>query len=332
MEKKLQSLENRLLEPIAEYEFDDLAIDIFRLQAQFNPLYQKYLNLLNIDYSKINTIFDIPFLPIQFFKSYDLKTGNWQTQKKYASSGTTGKTTSWHCVKDELFCHKIAEIGFNFYYENTSNFAIFALLPSYLERNNSSLVSMAKYFIDRSEHPESGFFLHDYKRLQQQLTYNFSQNIPTLLLGVSFALMDFAEQYPIVFPPNSVVMETGGMKGKRKELTKNELHSALNQGFGTSVIHAEYGMTELFSQAYSKGNGLFEPCPTLKILIRDATDPFEIRATKKSGGINVIDLANLYTCSFIATDDLGKQHANSTFEVLGRLDDSDVRGCNLMVE
>ncbi len=332
LENSFQKLENQLLRGFVTDDFDSFALQIFQLQAKHNPIYKKYLDLLGVEVENIRKIENIPFLPIQFFKNYEIKTGNWKTEKQYSSSGTTGQTTSSHAVKDENFCHKIAKIGFENRYGSLQNYAILGLLPSYLERNNSSLVSMVDYFISESKQSNSGFFLDDFDKLFAILAQNKQNNIPTLLIGVSFALVDFSEKYKISDANNLIIMETGGMKGRRKELTKSELHTLLMSKFSTQQIDSEYGMTELFSQAYSKGAGVFVASPTMKILIREVQDPLTLQGIGKTGAINVIDLANLHTCSFIATEDVGKIDADGNFELLGRLDASDIRGCNLMVE
>ena len=257
-------------------------------------------------------------------------TENWQPEAVFSSSGTTGATTSQHLLRSKTAYIDNTLLGFQNFYGAIENWCVLALLPAYLERTGSSLVYMAQAFIERSKYAESGFFLDDTKRLATILRENQAKNTPTLLLGVSFALWDLAESHPQNLS-NITIMETGGMKGRRKEITRAELHLLLNTAFQTQNIHSEYGMTELLSQGYSQGKGVFSPAPTMRILIRDTTDPLTILGANKSGCINVIDLANLATCSFIATDDLGKSFQNGDFEVLGRIDSSDVRGCNLLV-
>lgn len=280
---------------------------------------------------------DIPFLPIQFFKSHSVKTGDWPTQTTFTSSGTTGDATSRHPVRDLDFYKKNTVHGFRAFYGDPSEWLVLALLPSYLERTGSSLVVMAEHFIQLSKHPQSGFFLNNLEELlpilANPLPPNPQSEIPksVILLGVSFALLDLAEQHSLDLQ-HVTIMETGGMKGRRRELTRSELHDILKPAFNAPAIHSEYGMTELFSQAYSKGDGLFRPVPTLRAFTREITDPLTSQQPGRTGILNLMDLANFDTCSFIATDDLGRVFPDGSFEVLGRVDNSDVRGCNLMVE
>ena len=309
--------------------FDALALEVFQFQATFNEVYAKYLSLLNIDSQSVDSLEKIPFLPIQFFKNYSIKTGGWPTQTTFSSSGTTDKMTSRHRVRDLGFYKKNTERGFAEFYGHPSEFCILALLPSYLERSGSSLIFMADHFIHLSKHPDSDFFLNNTEQLLKILKKANNKHTPTLLLGVSFALLDLAEKHPTDLQ-NIIIMETGGMKGRRKEMTREELHAVLKKAFNVENIHSEYGMTELFSQAYSKGNGLFFPTKTMKVLTREITDPLVLQKTNKTGVLNIIDLANFHTISFIATDDLGRIYDDGSFEVLGRLDNSDIRGCNLL--
>jgi phenylacetate-coenzyme A ligase PaaK-like adenylate-forming protein len=312
--------------------FEELALEVFRFQIEFNPLYSKYLNLLGIESENVKSSRQIPFLPIQFFRNHNIITGKWEEEFIFSSSGTTGQTTSRHFVRNIGYYFQNAEAGFHAAYGPLESFRIFALLPSYLEREGSSLVAMADYFIRKSNHSESGFFLDDLNKLATFLKDTSRTEImKTILLGVSFALLNLAEQHPMDLR-HCIIMETGGMKGRRKEITREELHTILKNAFKVDVIHSEYGMTELFSQAWSKGEGLFIPSPTMKVLAREITDPFAFADFGKTGVLNVIDLANVDTCSFIATDDLCKVYADGSFEVLGRLDESDVRGCNLLVQ
>lgn len=311
--------------------FDTTALAIFQYQYQHNSVYKQFVDLLNINPKSINVIEKIPFLPISFFKNFEIKTTNWQPETIFCSSGTTGQITSQHFVRDLDLYQKITEQGFQYFYGNIENYAIFALLPAYLERQGSSLVYMANHFISLSKQKNSNFFLYNYDALIIQLKHNQKQNIPTLLLGVSFALWDLAERFPTDLS-NIIIMETGGMKGKRKEVTRQKLHSIFANAFQTQHTHSEYGMTELLSQGYSKGNGIFYPTPTLKIFTREITDPLSIQKNGKIGGINIIDLANLDTCSFIATDDLGRVEDDNSFEIIGRFDNSDIRGCNLLLD
>ncbi|MEN9613181.1 MAG: hypothetical protein RLZZ628_3995 [Bacteroidota bacterium] len=316
--------------------FEALALEIFQHQYHQNDLYRRYCSLLGKDISEITTIFDIPFLPIQFFKNYVIKTNfegkSWEEKTVFTSSGTTGARTSQHFVRDLENYLRIARSGFEHFYGKIEDYCIIGLLPAYAERTGSSLIAMVDDFVKISKHPQSGFFLYDFKKLIAVLKENQAQQIPTLLIGVSFALLDLAEQYPTDLN-NIIIMETGGMKGRRAELTRNELHTHLKNAFNVPQIHSEYGMTELFSQAYSLKNGIFQPAPTLRAYARDVTDPLCLLKTpNRQGVLNLIDLGNFDTISFIATDDLGRVQADGSFEVLGRLDYADIRGCNLLIE
>jgi hypothetical protein len=322
----------------SEAEFEQLALDVFAFQYKYNAFYRRYCSLIGKEFSAITKLSDIPFLPIQFFKNRVIKTGNWQAETVFSSSGTTGAITSRHFTRELDFYKKTARQGFEQFYGKIDNYCILGLLPSYLERSGSSLVAMVDDFIQLSNHPKSGFFLNNHAELAEILRGCQKANIPTLLIGVSFGLLDFVENFTINFP-ELVVMETGGMKGRRREMIRAELHDIIAKGFGVSTIHSEYGMTELFSQGYSKENGIFEPISTLRVLSREINDPLSCFVPRKDsvlkdgklGILNIIDLANLDTCSFIATDDLGRVFNDGSFEVLGRLDNSDMRGCNLLV-
>lgn len=327
----IRQLLAKKVETVTAENFEILALEIFRYQAQHNPLYATYLDLLNIRISDINSANNIPFLPIQFFKNQEIKTGSWTSETTFSSSGTTGQSTSTHHVRDLQFYLKNTKRGFAYFYGDLSAYCILALLPSYLERSGSSLVAMADYFIQQSQYAQSGFFLYNTSKLIEILSECKKKSIPTLLLGVSFALLDLAEQYSMDLA-GFIIMETGGMKGTRKELVRSELHQILTTNFNVQSIHSEYGMTELFSQAYSKGNGKFYPSPTMQVQTRQITDPLSKENVEKTGVINIIDLANIDTICFIATDDLGKVYADGSFEILGRLDNSDLRGCNLMIQ
>ncbi len=310
--------------------FNDLALKVFQYQAAHNPFYAKYLSLLSVDSTEVKSINEVPFLPIQFFKDNVIQTGEWEAETFFQSSGTTGQIPSIHHIRDLSLYRMNCILGFESQYGPIADYCVLALLPSYLERDNSSLVYMVNEFIKLSGNDKSGFFLDNRSELIQQIEKCKKENRKVLLIGVSFALLDLAETFPVDLR-NVIVMETGGMKGRRKELTRQELHDQLSTAFKTSVIHSEYGMTELLSQAYSKGNGIFKPNPTMKILTRQIEDPLALQAFGRTGAINVIDLANLDSCSFIATDDLGKVYGDGRFEIIGRLDTSDIRGCNLMV-
>ncbi|MFC2109537.1 acyl transferase [Bacteroidota bacterium] len=313
-----------------EEEFESLALATFQFQALNNPVYSEYLSLLNIDISKINSLTEIPFLPIQFFKSHKVLSDKNNIVETFLSSGTTGTQQSKHYVTDLSLYEKSYNKAFAHFYGNIEDYVVLALLPSYLEREGSSLIYMVEDLIQKSKKPESGFYLNNLEELIDTLNELDSQGKKVLLIGVSFALLDLIEKQQFSLK-NTIVMETGGMKGKRKEMIREELHAALKKGFGLSKIHSEYGMTELLSQGYSKGNGIFVTPPWMKIFIRDTEDPLSLLPNGKSGGINVIDLANKNSCSFIATQDLGKIHSNGSFEILGRFDNSDIRGCNLLI-
>jgi phenylacetate-coenzyme A ligase PaaK-like adenylate-forming protein len=313
-----------------EQDFRRLALDIFNFQFENNPVYRSFCDLLYIHPSDVKAIEDIPFLPIQFFKSHDVLSARSDVPITFTSSGTTGSATSKHMVTDLDIYKTSFTKGFEQFYGNIDDYVILALLPSYLERKGSSLIYMVDSMIKQSKHPESGFYLNNLKDLKDQLNVLDNQNKKVLLIGVSFALLDLIESYQFNLK-NTIVMETGGMKGRRKELIREELHNLLKIGFGVDTIHSEYGMTELLSQRYSQGNGLFN-CPGwMRILTRDTEDALSIQSFGKTGGINVIDLANINSCSFIATQDLGRVYKNGSFEIIGRFDHSDIRGCNLMV-
>lgn len=311
-------------------EFEQIALEIFQFQAKNNLVYKEFLFHLKTDVLAINKLNDIPFLPIQFFKTHKIVSSQQPIQKTFLSSGTTGMQQSKHLVTDVLVYEDSFRKGFEFFYGDIKEYTILALLPSYLERDGSSLIYMVDDLIKQSKKPKSGFYLNNLEELARNLEELDKKGEKVLLIGVSFALLDLVEGYNFQLK-NTVVMETGGMKGRRKELIREELHQILCAGFGVTEIHSEYGMTELLSQGYSKGNGIFECPPWMKILMRDTEDALTILPEGKSGGINVIDLANINSCSFIATQDLGKKNTNNSFEVIGRFDTSDIRGCNLMV-
>lgn len=312
------------------YQFEKIALEIFKIQSTNISVYKQYIEYLDINKNHINNINDIPFLPIDFFKTHKIIAKNTAHEQIFTSSGTTGLSTSKHYVSNISIYENSFRKGFNFFYGNITNYCVLALLPSYLEREGSSLIYMTNDMIKRSKHPDSGFYLHNIDELADKLIYLNKTQQKTILLGVTYALLDLAENYHFHLN-NTIVMETGGMKGKRKEIIREKLHEILTSKLGVKSIHSEYGMTELLSQAYSKGNGIFYTPPWMKILIRDTYDPFTLLPTGKSGGINIIDLANINSCSFIETKDLGKIYNDNGFEVLGRFDNSDIRGCNLLV-
>ena len=321
---------NRIFNIQNEQEFTEIALAVFKHQFKNNKVYRSFCDLLYIHPSSITTIEEIPFLPIQFFKSRQVLSSLDEVQETFTSSGTTGSIVSKHLVTDINFYKESYLRGFAHFYGNIEEYTILALLPNYLEREGSSLVFMVADLIQKSKNLESGFYLDNRKELAQKLIELDKTGQKTLLIGVSFALLDLIEMQQFNLK-NTIIMETGGMKGRRKELVREELHAILKDGFGVTEIHSEYGMTELLSQGYSKGNGLFETPPWMKILTRDTEDALTINDSGKNGGINVIDLANYNSCSFIATQDLGKVNENGTFEIIGRFDNSDIRGCNLMV-
>lgn len=311
-------------------EFEKQALLTFRFQYQNVPVYQQFVDLLGMESAKVSSISEIPFLPISVFKTHSVLVKGETPVATFMSSGTTGMEKSKHLVLDTTVYEESFREGFEYFYGDIKEYTILALLPSYLEQGESSLVYMVDDLIKRSENPNSGFYLNNYSELVAKLIDLDQQGKKTILLGVSYALLDLTEQFDLQLK-HTIVMETGGMKGRRKEMVKEELHAVLKKGFGVKEIHSEYGMTELLSQGYSKGNGLFETPPWMKILIRDATDPLTLLENDQSGGINVIDLSNFYSCAFIATQDLGKRHSETTFSILGRFDNSDIRGCNLLL-
>lgn len=311
-------------------EFTTTALTVFKHQFANNKVYRSFCDLINVHPSDVKTIEQIPFLPIQFFKNREVLSSADEIQETFTSSGTTGNTTSKHFVTDVSWYEESYLKSFEHFYGDIEEYVVLALLPNYLERKGSSLIYMVDDLIQRSKHPESGFYLNNLNELSQKLIQLDKQHKKILLIGVSFALLDLVEQHKFNLS-NTIVMETGGMKGRRKELIRNELHSILSKGFSVKNIHSEYGMTELLSQAYSKGNGVFNCPPWMKVLTRDTEDALTILSKEKSGGINVIDLANYNSCSFIATQDLGKVYNDNSFEIIGRFDNSDIRGCNLMV-
>lgn len=321
---------NRIFSITSEAEFDTLALDIFKFQFENNPVYRSFCDLLYKHPSDVKSVEDIPFLPIQFFKSHKVISTKATIEDTFASSGTTGAMHSKHYVTNLDIYKQSFRQGFHEFFGTISDYTILALLPNYLERNGSSLIYMVNDMIIQSKQKDSGFYLNNLTELKDKLIALDSEGKKVILIGVSFALLDLVEQYQFHLK-NTIVMETGGMKGRRKELVRAELHAILESGFGVSKIHSEYGMTELLSQAYSLGDGKFK-CPNwMRILTRDPEDALSILDNKKTGGINVIDLANINSCAFIATQDLGRVYKDNSFEIIGRFDSSDIRGCNLMV-
>lgn len=327
-------LEDKIFD-VREHGFEQLALEIFQLQVKENQLYHSFIKALKVDPAKVNNVASIPFLPVSFFKNHSVVSGKFEPEVMFESSGTTQTGNSKHLIKSADIYRRSFTDTFESFYGSPQKWCIIGLLPSYLERKNSSLVMMVNDLIELSTHPDSGFYLYEYEKLAQILLKNEANGEKKLLIGVTFALLDFAEQFrhPL---QHTTVMETGGMKGRRKEITRPEVHHLLKEAWSLNSIHSEYGMTELLSQAYSAGDGLFR-CPAwMKIILRDEDDPLSVQpfslSTTQSGLINVIDLANIYSCAFIATDDIGKLYTDGSFEVIGRMDSSDVRGCSLMYQ
>jgi hypothetical protein len=311
------------------FEFNEIARSLFHFQYRNNEVYHNFVNALGIIDSQVYHPEQIPFLPVSFFKTHKIVTGDFAEELIFESSGTTGTETSRHYVADADLYERSFLTGLELFYGDLSKYVVFALLPSYLERKNSSLVYMVEKVLQRSNRQMGGFFLHDLEELKKQLLEAQRLGLKILLIGVTFALLDMAEHFSVEIP-GAVIVETGGMKGRRKEITRMELHENLCRGFGVNKIHSEYGMTELLSQAWSAGDGIFRCPPWMKVLIADTNDPLSFLESGRSGGINIIDLANFHSCSFIATQDLGRVFDDGSFEVLGRFDNSDIRGCSLL--
>lgn len=313
---------------------EDLALSLFRFQYAHNSLYRDYLGALGIKADDIRSMKDIPYLPISFFKTHDVKSGDFVPELIFESSGTTGMIPSRHLVKEASLYERSFRTGFECFYGPVTDYVVIGLLPSYLERSHSSLVYMVNDMVRRSGQPESGFYLDEHEKLRDCLDVLQQAGRKVLLIGVTFGLLDFAEKYSLRLD-QTIVMETGGMKGRREEWTRTEVHSFLKDRLGVQAVHSEYGMSELLSQAYSKGEGVFRCPPWMRIVLRNENDPLDVLGDPTTGVseglINVIDLANLYSCAFIATDDIGRLHADGSFEVLGRMDHSDLRGCSLLV-
>lgn len=319
---------------IKDKDRESLALEIFRFQYAHTPVYRAYVDALKVDPDEVDSISRIPFLPIRFFKSHEVKAGNFEPELIFESSGTTGSVNSRHFVKSAKIYQESFTRGFEMFYGSAADWCVIGLLPSYLERQHSSLVYMVNDLISQSGHASSGFYLNEYDRLAEVLNRLEEEGRKTLLIGVTFGLLDFAETRALPVLHHTTVMETGGMKGRRKEMVRQEVHDILSAAFKLRSIHSEYGMTELLSQAYSGGDGIFRCPPWMEIRIRDEADPLSVYGPPdsgtQSGAVNVIDLANIYSCSFIATDDAARLHPDGSFEILGRLDNSDIRGCSLM--
>jgi phenylacetate-coenzyme A ligase PaaK-like adenylate-forming protein len=311
------------------FEFNEIAVSLFRYQYRENEIYRSFVDALGISESQVYHPEQIPFLPVSFFKTHKVISGDYAEELIFESSGTTGMETSKHYVVDASCYQESFTRGLQLAYGDLSEYAVFALLPSYLERKNSSLVYMVEKILLQSNRQMGGFYLNELSELQQQLKEAQRLGLKIMLFGVTFALLDMAEKFPLHIP-DAIIIETGGMKGRRNELTRMELHEKLCEGFGVQKIHSEYGMTELLSQAWSSDDGIFRCPPWMKILIADTNDPLSYLETGRSGGINIIDLANFHSCSFIATQDLGRVFDDGSFEVLGRFDNSDIRGCSLL--
>lgn len=329
--KLLEEIRQSVFKISNEKEFRDAALTIFRFQFDTSKIFRELTQLLKIDPASIDHYLQIPFLPVSLFKNHKIISGIDGTHEKaFASSTTTGGLPSLHYIRDLKIYIESFTKTFRLFYGDPDHYRFLALLPGYLERQDSSLVYMLDHFIRQTKTNGSGFFLHNLQALNDLLQEKASGERKTILFGASFALLDFAEQF-LPDLKNSLIMETGGMKGRRKEMVRQELHEVLCRSFNVEKIHSEYGMTELLSQAYSSGDGIFHTPPWMKILIRDINDPLHYLPAGQTGGINIIDLANFHSCAFIATQDLGRLHDDGSFEVLGRFDDSDVRGCNLLV-
>ena len=317
-------------------DFEDLALRTFHFQYEQNVFYRQYCNAIGTDASAVHQLQQIPFLPIGFFKSKEIKSAAFEPEVIFESSGTTGSVNSKHFIKDTGLYEESFLKAFEIFYGDIHKYCVIGLLPSYLERQHSSLVWMVNELIKQTGHPLSGFYLYDHEKLRQVLLQNETAAQPTLLIGVTYALLDLFQQFPLQLK-HTIIMETGGMKGRKEELTRSAIHEQLMKQSGLTAIHSEYGMTELLSQAYSKNAGIFNCPPWMKVMVRAGDDPFDIILPEKingsftSGAINVVDLANLNSCCFIATDDMGKLYPDGSFEVLGRLDNSDIRGCGLML-
>lgn len=320
----------RELYSINEGNFEDIAVQLFHFQIQNNPVYRAYAEQIT-DIPSVKSFDAIPFMPISFFKSHDVRTGKWEPETMFSSSGTTGQQTSSHPLRSLSFYREHALRSFEYFFGPVEQYQFFALLPSYLERTGSSLVAMMEYFVEKSRSGSSAFYLHDYDRLVSDLKFTRMEGRKPVVWGVTFALLDLAERYQLDLG-TCLVFETGGMKGRRKEITRAALHKTLRGNFGVDRVYSEYGMTELLSQAYTRGKNTFFCPPWMKIVARDITDPMEKGLLNATGGINVVDFANVDSVSFIETEDIGKVYDDGSFEILGRLDNSEVRGCNLLVE
>lgn len=324
-------LANKLFTDLSPESFNGLALELFQYQYHQNDIYRNFIVHLGVDVDAIKSIFQVPFLPIGFFKNQKVVAGNFQAEVVFESSGTSGMQAAKHFIKDLSVYDLAYRLGFQRFYGAPEEYCILALLPSYLERDGSSLVYMVEKLIVSGKHPMSGFFLDEYQLLAEHLHQLNEKGTKTILIGVAFALLDFAKEYPMILGDHITIMETGGMKGRKQEITRQELHADLKNAFGKDCIHSEYGMTELLSQAYSKGNGRFNTPPWMKVFVRDIQDPLSILPDGEAGALNIIDLANIHSCAFIETQDIGRILPDGSFEVLGRTDHSDIRGCSLLL-
>ena len=325
----LNTLKNKIFEIQNDTEFNEIALEIFRYQYNNNHIYKQFIDINDFKISEINHYKSIPFLPIEFFKTHKILTSNIIPEMFFESSGTSGMTRSRHFISNIDIYEKSFLKGFETFYGNIEKYSLIALLPNYQEQKNSSLIYMINKLIAATKNTDSGFYLYNLENLAKKLTELNTKKQQTILFGVTYALLDLAENFPVNIP-ETIIFETGGMKGRRKEMIREELHKTLKKAFKVNTIHGEYGMTELLSQAYSKENGRFYAPKWMKILIRETNDPFSILENNITGGINIIDLANIESCSFIATQDLGIVFKDGSFEISGRFDNSDIRGCNLM--
>lgn len=326
-----KQLAEKLFTISSEGEFEEVAMEVFFMQARYNEVYKKYIGLMGVSPSSISGVDEIPCLPVSLFRTQKILTSKSPAELVFRSSGTGGGIPALHYVADRGLYRRSLLKCFRLFYGDPSGYCILALLPSYLERGDSSLVFMVQTLIREGAHPESGFYLNDFGGLVSVLRRMESAGEKVLLIGVSFALLDLAEKHPLSLK-NTIVMETGGMKGRRRELVREELHSVLRRGLAVGDVHSEYGMTELLSQAYSRSGGRFRSPPWMKVMIRDTRDPFTWLPAGRSGGVSIIDLANIDSCSFLETADLGRILPGGEFEILGRFDNSDIRGCNLLAE
>ncbi|WP_115372939.1 long-chain-fatty-acid--protein ligase [Adhaeribacter pallidiroseus] len=321
--------------PETNQDFEQRALQLFRYQVRHNTVYQAYVKQLKVKPAAVSQLSEIPFLPIEFFKTQMVKTDDYAAETIFLSSGTTQTERSQHFLPNLQFYLQNTQLLFESQYGPLADYTFLALLPSYIEQGNSSLVAMVSYFMQKSGQDEPGFFLYNLQDLVRILERPQTSNKNIFLFGVTYALLDLADYVSAhnlagLFR-NVIIMETGGMKGRRREMIRPELHAQLQEAFGVTTIHSEYGMTELLSQAYSQEQGIFKKPSIMRILLRDMNDPFDLNPDLKTGGINIIDLANVDSCAFIETKDIGKIHPDGSFEVLGRFDNSDIRGCNLLV-